>query len=257
MAETEPAPVQQRQSKGAAALAVLLGVGIATAVGISTTTQKNESGGRVILHAYADSGHVWTICDGIIRWPSGKAVQRGDVATPDQCEAMRYDELIRHAKPLIQCLPMLRGRANQVSALVDLSYNVGTGAVCNGSVGTDIRAGHWIDGGKAILLYDKVTFSAPQPNLKCVKLKNRPDWACVIPGLAKRRNEDKAQFDDGRPAEGTMGPAPLPAPVVAPVKPAPAPVVAPKPVAPPTPPAPKPAPPAPKTGFWAWLKRIF
>lgn len=267
MAETEPAPApdqQKRPSKGAVALAAALGITVATAVGISNDVQQHESSGRVILKAYPDSGGVWTDCDGITRWPNGQPVRKGDVATPEQCEAARYDALIKHGVPLIHCIPALKGRDNQIRALIDLSYNAGVGAVCSGSIGRDLRAGHWAAGSLAILPYDKVSFAAPQPGKQCFR-KSNGGWACTIQGLSNRRQQNKARFDIGRPSEGTLGPAPLPAPAPAPA-PAPKPVVAPVAAAPavpavvpspaPTPPAPKPAPPAPKPGFWAWLRHL-
>lgn len=191
-----------KKGAGAAALAALLGVTVSTAVSVSDDTQRHESSGRVILTAYADSGGVWTICDGVIRWPDRRPVRRGDTATKEQCEAMRYDELIRHGQPLIQCLPQLRGRDNQVRALIDLSYNAGVGGVCTGSIGQNVRAGHWSAAASAILLYDRVTFSRPQPGRDCVKKKSGPGWACKVRGLTNRRIENKARFDTNRPAEG-------------------------------------------------------
>jgi GH24 family phage-related lysozyme (muramidase) len=190
-----------KKGAGAAALAALLGISVSTAVDISKDTQRHESSGRVILKAYPDSGHIWTICDGIIRWQSGQPVRPGDTATPEQCEDLRYDALIKHGRPLIQCLPELNGRDNQVRALIDLSYNAGVAGVCNGQVGQNVRAGHWAAAGRAILLYDRVTFPRPQPGKDCVKKKG-PGWACRIRGLTNRRIENKARFDMNRPAEG-------------------------------------------------------
>jgi lysozyme len=185
---------------GAATLAAIAGVSIATATGMSNDTRQHESSGRIILSAYPDAGGVWSICDGIIRWPNGRPVRRGDTATPEQCDELRYTELIRHTRPLIACLPVLYGRDNQVRALVDISYNIGAGGVCTGSVGRDIRAGDWAAASLAILPYDRVTFTRPQPGRDCVR--TRRGWACKVKGLSVRRQQNQWRFDQGRPAQG-------------------------------------------------------
>lgn len=196
-----PSPAANRHVQRGKTLATIIGSSAAAAA-LMTLIPLHESGGRQYLKAYQDSGNIWTICDGIIKWPDGRPVRKGDTATVEQCRQMLEAELIAHAEPLMQCLPQLYGRVNQVKALVDASYNLGTSAICNGSIGKRIRVGDWAGASQAILLYDRVTFPKPLPGRDCVKNKTKPGWACKVRGLTLRRTQNKAMFDIARPPQG-------------------------------------------------------
>lgn len=138
-----------------AALAALFAISTQDAEKTVHDIDMHESGGRQRLVAFRDSVGIWTICGGIIRWPDGRPVKQGDTATVRQCEDITAQQIYEHARPLARCIPQLQGRPNQVRALVDLSFNVGTGGVCNGRIGTSIRAGDWAAASQGILAYDR------------------------------------------------------------------------------------------------------
>lgn len=77
--------------------------------------------------AYQDTGGKWTICNG-----ATKGVERGDVASPEQCRDRLMVELLEHAKPLERVPHPLPD--NVILAWADFCYNVGVGN-CSGSTG--------------------------------------------------------------------------------------------------------------------------
>lgn len=77
--------------------------------------------------AYQDTGGNWTICNG-----ATKGVERGDVASPEQCRDRLIVELLEHAKPLERVPHPLPD--NVILSWADFCYNVGVGA-CAGSTG--------------------------------------------------------------------------------------------------------------------------
>src|SRR4051812_5818493 len=116
-----PGPI----AAGIFALAAIAGVSYENAAGTVDDVQQHESGRKLHLVAYLDSVRIPTICDGIIRWPDGRAVQLGDTATAEQCQVMLINEILPRARALVGCAPQLYGRTNQIRALIDLSYNAG------------------------------------------------------------------------------------------------------------------------------------
>lgn len=190
------------------ALAALAGISIEDAGKVVTDVDRHESGGRQRLAAFRDSVGIWTICGGIITWPDGRRVKQGDTATVEQCHEITAQQILERAGPLVRGIPQLRGRPNQVRALVDESFNCGVASVVNGSVGASIRAGAWSAASKAILACDRGTFRKPTPGRDCVPKKKRPGWwSCRIPGLTARRLDNRRLFDLGRPADGVRVPA--------------------------------------------------
>lgn len=180
------------------ALAALAGISLNDAGKVVDDVDRHESGGRQRLAAFQDSVGIWTICGGIITWPDGRRVARGDTATEAQCHEITAQQIVDRAGPLVRCVPQIKGRPYQVRALVDLSFNVGVAGVCNGSVGSNIRGGHWAAASAAILRYDRGTFPRPHPEGECVR-KQGPGWSCRIPGLSARRRDNQRMFDTGRP----------------------------------------------------------
>ena len=80
------------------------------------------------LSAYLDSGGVWTIGVGTIRYPNGKAVKKGDVITPEQVtEYFLYE--IRSKVERVNFYTRDDISQANFNALVDLSYNIGTTAL--------------------------------------------------------------------------------------------------------------------------------
>lgn len=80
------------------------------------------------LNAYLDSGGVWTIGVGTIKYPNGKPVKKGDVITPEQVtEYFLYE--IRNKVERVNFYTRDDISQANFNALVDLSYNIGTMAL--------------------------------------------------------------------------------------------------------------------------------
>ena len=87
------------------------------------------------LRAYQDIVNVWTICDG-----ETKGVKPGDVATPDQCDAMLARNLQTYEAGLDRCLTgYVPGKAKV--AFLSWTYNVGIGAACGSTLVRQVNAG--------------------------------------------------------------------------------------------------------------------
>ena len=140
---------------------------VATAQADGSVTVQHVAGSRH-LKAYLDIVKVPTACDGVTR-----GVKMGDVFSAEQCDAMNEAEIIRHAEPIIKCVPALYGRGNQVIAAVSLAYNIGTGGFCKSSIARLWNAGQWRAGCDRFLLYNKA-------------------GGRVVAGLAKRREWERS-----------------------------------------------------------------
>ena len=92
---------------------------------IDTSIIKEFEGRR--LAAYKDSGGVWTIGYGTIRYPNGEAVKPGETCTPEEAEAWFNIEVNNKFFELVSLLEVSLND-NQLSALLSFVYNVGTGA---------------------------------------------------------------------------------------------------------------------------------
>ena len=73
------------------------------------------------LHAYQDTGGVWTLCDGHTR-----GVKRDDIATPGQCDEYLSADLLEANAVVDSCItaPMT---TNQRAAFISFAFNVGPG----------------------------------------------------------------------------------------------------------------------------------
>lgn len=196
-----PSPKAAITGGAIAALAAVFAMSTQDAEKTVHDIDMHESGGRQRLVAFQDSVGIWTICGGIIRWPNGVPVKRGDRATEKQCHEITAQQILEHGAPLAKCLPQLKGRPNQARALIDLTFNAGVHGVCTGSIAANIRAGRWAAASQGILAWDKGSFGRPPRGMACTK-KAGPGWSCRIPGLSKRRQDNKRLFDLSRPAEG-------------------------------------------------------
>lgn len=106
--------------------------------------------GRQYLNAYLDIVRVPTICDGVT-----EGVTLGQVRTPEQCADQLEEQIVRHAAPVLRCVPTLKGRPNQIVAAVSLSYNIGPAGVCQSSIARLWRAGQWRAGCDRFPLFNK------------------------------------------------------------------------------------------------------
>jgi lysozyme len=80
------------------------------------------------LKAYLDSGGVWTIGVGTIRFPNGQPVRKGDVITPAQRDEYFLWEM-RGKVDKVNFYTRDDVTQSQFNALVDLAYNIGTTAL--------------------------------------------------------------------------------------------------------------------------------
>jgi lysozyme len=85
---------------------------------------------------YRDIVGVWTVCYGDTR-----DVKPGQRQTDAQCQDRLYEQIADHAKPVVACVPQLKGKDAQLAASVSLAYNIGTNAFCKSTVAKRFRAG--------------------------------------------------------------------------------------------------------------------
>ncbi|OWQ98075.1 glycosyl hydrolase [Sphingopyxis witflariensis] len=90
---------------------------------------------------YRDIVGVWTVCYGDTR-----DVKPGQRQTDAQCQDRLYAQIADHAKPVVACVPQLKGKDAQLAASVSLAYNIGTGGFCKSTAAKRFRAGDWKGG---------------------------------------------------------------------------------------------------------------
>ena len=131
------------------------------------------------LKAYLDSGGVWTIGIGTIRYPNGKAVKKGDVITAQEKDEYFLHE-VRAKVDKVNFFTRDDINQHQFNATVDLAYNIGTTALQKSSLlemlNKDLNS-H--------LLVDKF-------------LQWRFDNGKMIPGLLRRRMSDAYHYFTGQ-----------------------------------------------------------
>lgn len=128
-----------------------------------------------VLHGYLDAVGVPTKCYG-----STTDVEVGKLYTNAECQKSLNDELEKHAGPVLECTPQLRGHTYQLVAAVSFAYNVGTHAYCHSSVARAFRRGDW--------------------ETACERMNEKPSgepqWIYAdgkpLPGLIKRRARERA-----------------------------------------------------------------
>jgi lysozyme len=142
-----------------------------------STTQINARGLELVkkfeglvLTAYRDPVGIWTIGYG----HTGPEVGPGDVITKAQAEALLKRDLARF-ESAVRNLVKVPLSSNQFSALVSFTYNVGSGALAQSTLlallnqrnyqGAADQFPRWVNGGGQ-----------------------------VLPGLVRRRNEERALF---------------------------------------------------------------
>lgn len=139
---------------------------------VDGTIQTRHVKGRQYLSAYLDVVKVGTICDGITRI-NGRPVRMGDKVTEQRCALLLEQELVNHARGVIDCTPKLYGRTNQVFAATSLAYNIGVAGYCRSSVDRHFDAGQYRRGCDAFLAWNRAGGRA-------------------IAGLTRRRQKERA-----------------------------------------------------------------
>lgn len=117
-------------------------VGAPTALLLFASIPHDEG---VVYRGYRDPVGIATKCMGDTR-----DVVVGRRYSVAECELSMADALINHSKPVLACVPSLRGRTNQLAASVSWAYNVGTGAFCRSVAAKRFNAGDWRGGCMAL-----------------------------------------------------------------------------------------------------------
>jgi lysozyme len=127
--------MKTRSKRAAAALASGLGL-----VALTVTYLTEPWEGTKNLAYYDRLGKVWTVCTG-----ETKDVKQGDHYSDNECRAMLYRRLeIDFHRPLQRCIASFDVMPISVqAAMLDLSYNVGVGTVCNSTAAKRAKAKDW------------------------------------------------------------------------------------------------------------------
>lgn len=117
-----------------AALVALLGAGAAT---LSLETVADFEG--YVPEAYQDPVGIWTKC-----WGDTYDVTPGAAYIFDECVRSLNRQVLKHAAPVMECVPELRERDDLVKAsFVSMAYNIGTNGFCKSSVARKANQGDW------------------------------------------------------------------------------------------------------------------
>lgn len=148
-----------------AALVALLGAGAASLT--LETTAKYEG---YVPEAYICPAGVWTRCFG-----DTSGVTPGAVYSDAECVRSLNEAVVRHAAPVLDCVPGLADRPDEVkAAFASMAYNIGVKAFCGSSVASMARSGDWRGA--------------------CERMARiyRRAGGKELPGLVKRRAEESA-----------------------------------------------------------------
>lgn len=127
-----------------------------------------------ILNGYLDPAGIPTKCAG-----DTNNVIVGKQYTEQECVESLEEQILKHAGPVLECTPQLKGRTFQLSAAISFAYNIGTTAYCNSDAAKRFRANDFVGGCKAINEND-------QGRLQWVYSKGK-----ILPGLVKRRAAER------------------------------------------------------------------
>lgn len=121
--------------------------GSAALVALATGTISYFEGRE--LRAYKDIVGVWTICDG-----ETKGVEKGETATPAECDAMLAQNLRTYEAGLDRCLVgFVPGQAKV--AFLSWTYNVGIGAACGSTLVRKANAGDLVGACNELLKWNR------------------------------------------------------------------------------------------------------
>lgn len=137
--------MKSKRAKGA--LASGLGLVAMTAAYLTVPWEGVEN------KAYYDRlGGVWTVCAG-----ETKGVKPGDTYTDAQCLKMLETRLEHDfRKPLQKCIATFdRAPISVQASMLDLAYNIGTGAACSSSAAKRMREKNWQAACSAMTLFNR------------------------------------------------------------------------------------------------------
>lgn len=137
------------------------------------------------LNAYLDPVDIPTIGYGTIRYPDGNPVKLGDRITEDQAEVFLAHEAQGMAKDIAAVVAGIALNQNQFDALVSFTYNVGVGAFRSSTLLARLEQSDFAGAAAEFGRWNKATVGG-------VKV--------VLPGLTKRRQDERALFESTAPA---------------------------------------------------------
>lgn len=146
---------------------------IAAAILIATPMIGMFEGRREV--GYWDIAGVPTYCYG----GTGENAVVGKRYTAAACETQRATDVLRHADAIAPCVPADVPVAS-FAAFISFSYNVGAAAFCRSSIARNLNAGN---------------LRAACTGLSQWVWAGKPPR--VVPGLAKRRAQERAQCEKG------------------------------------------------------------
>lgn len=116
------------------ALVALLGAGAAN---LTLETVADFEG--YVPEAYRDPVGILTKC-----WGDTYDVTPGATYTFDECVRSLNKQVLKHAAPVMECVPELRERDDLVKAsFVSMAYNIGVNGFCKSSVARKANQGDW------------------------------------------------------------------------------------------------------------------
>ena len=125
-----------------------------------------------VLRSYVDPVGIVTACTG----RTGPELRMGQTFTKEQCEAMLYGDLLKHADAL-SCVKIPLAD-NQKAAFLSFAFNVGTSAFCKSTLARKANAGDLMGA--------------------CAELSR---WVMAggreLPGLVKRRAAERQLCEKG------------------------------------------------------------
>lgn len=131
------------------------------------------------LKAYKDSGGVWTISAGVIRWPDGTRIAYEDTLPTEAAAQALYLATLRPFVADVAAVTRDDLRQHEFDALISLCYNIGTVAFGRSTVLKRVNAGERTESIEAAWL-----------------------WWCYdnghpVPGLLTRRKREVEVFEGG------------------------------------------------------------
>lgn len=124
--------------------------------------------------AYLDTGGVWTIGFGTIKYPNGKRVAKGDTCTIEQAEQWLRNDC-QWVDACLDKYVTVSLTQNQFDALASFTYNVGETAFKNSTLLAKLNKSNYV---AAALQFDRWVY----------------DNGKKIKGLVNRRAQEKALF---------------------------------------------------------------
>lgn len=121
------------------------------------------------LTAYADTGGVWTICQG-----HTKGVHRGQVATQAQCEAFHQADL-KDADEAVSRVIQVPLTDGERAALIDFTFNLGEQKLADSTMAAKFNAGDYAGACDELLKWNKGRVNGALVVLKGLALRREAE----------------------------------------------------------------------------------